>query len=685
VPHARRHLYFKLNGTVTPDQLKAGNSSLMKLLDSDVVQNPDRVMRLAGTVNYPSPDKAGRGYVEELTTLHINKDARAYGIDELIGLVPAGPDHIADYGKGAVGGKTDAQLKQLLEDSRVATKWHASLLEATGCMIGRGWPDSAIRMMCAPYCKDGANDPDLPPLIDEARRKWRKPNVEGVTTTTTKGSDVGRLNKTNAILPIGGKTRVVTFGQLEEFPDRETIVMTQTLGDFQALQNKYRHTYRDKKGELQSVPLGTYWVGSTDRRQYDGGMAFMPKVDGNVGNKLNLWNGFGFKPIKPAPGSKAEAGCKKFLDFMLTIICSGNQENYDYLVKREATILQKRIRSEIALGLRTKEEGCGKGFYEKVMGLLLGSHAMQVTNPKHIIGAFNPHLETLLRLTADEALFVGNHEHRNALFGLITEGKLTIEPKGCGLYQADSFLNISVLSNADHFVPVSGTARRFFIPTVSTARMQDAVYFGSMKADLDAGGYEALLYYFLNEVDLTGFNVRAVPQTAGLREQRDQSLDPLDQWWAELLETGTLMGADFLHPNRAVSNAYDRTVEAGTSKLAVEGSIVQTPHYRHVKQLGLYDQARSMVPKLRNASDAALAGHLTKMGGENTKKVMRRRGWTFPELDACRAAWLKRYPQWQWRDPELAKWQDDFGYESDELLAIMREVEHEQRTPATNF
>ena len=340
------------------------------------------------------------------------------------------------------------------------------------------------------------------------------------------------------MLPIGDKTRVVTFGELEEFPGRETIVMTQTLGDFQALHNRYRHTYRDAKGEVKRIPLGTHWIDSTDRRQYDGGMEFMPQRAGDFGNKLNLWRGFGVKPIKPEPGSKAEAGYQKFLEFMKVIICSGNDDDFNYLLRREATILQKKIRSEIALGLRTKEEGCGKGFYEKVMGRLLGNHTMQVTNPKHIIGNFNPHLQTLLRLTADEALFVGNHEHRNALFGLITEPKLTIEPKGCGVYQAANFLNLSILSNSDHFVPVSGTARRFFIPVVSIARMQDHAYFNDIEDDLDAGGYEALLYYFLHEVNLDGFNVRKVPQNAGLREQRDQSLEPLEAWWVELLEAG---------------------------------------------------------------------------------------------------------------------------------------------------
>ena len=470
--------------------------------------------------------------------------------------------------------------------------------------------------------------------------------------------DIKRLNKIHAVLPIGGKTRVVTFGEMEEFPGRETITMTQTIGDFRALQNKYRHKWTDKKGEPQSRPMGDHWIENTDRRQYDGGMAFMPQHDGDIGNRLNLWRGFGVKPIKP-DGKSGAAGCNKFLEFMRDVICNGDEATFDYLRKREATIFQKRIRSEVALGLRTEKEGCGKGFYEKTMGHLLGHHAMQVSNPKHIIGAFNPHLETLLRLTADEALFVGSHEHRNALFGLITEPKLTIEPKGCGVYTADSFLNLSITSNAAHFLPVSGTARRFLIPTVSTSHMQDFKYFNAIQSQLDDGGYQALLHHFLHEVDLTGFNVRLVPQTEALLEQRNHSLAPLEAWWCELLETGTLMGADPFAPHRAVSNSYQRQIE-------VEASY-GTTQIRYVNQPGLYDQAKQIEPRLRNhASDHRLGIHLNEMGCDNTKKVLRRRGWTFPELSVCRATWEKKYPGWQWRDNEITEWRAE---EADDAAA----------------
>ena len=86
--------------------------------------------------------------------------------------------------------------------------------------------------------------------------EYRGSTGDDTATGVSSESDVERLNRVHAVLPIGGKTRVVTFGELEEFPGRETIVMTQTIADFKSLQNKYRHTYRDKKGELQSRAPG---------------------------------------------------------------------------------------------------------------------------------------------------------------------------------------------------------------------------------------------------------------------------------------------------------------------------------------------------------------------------------------------------------------------------------------------
>ena len=87
---------------------------------------------------------------------------------------------------------------------------------------------------------------------------------------------------------------------------------------------------------------------------------------------------------------------------------------------------------------------------------------------------------------------------------------------------------------------------------------------------------------------------------------------------------------------------------------------------RYVTQLGIYDQARQLEPRLKKnyTNDHRLGAHLKEMGCDNTVKVLRRRGWTFPPLVDCRAAWAKRYPDWKWRNPEITEWHAE---ESDDV------------------
>lgn len=180
VPHRRAHLYFKIDGLVTPAQIGIANTALVKLLGTNSVQDANRIMRLAGTINYPSEDKRSRGYVEELTSLRVVKDAPAYKLERLIALAPtstlAAPgDHFAAYGYETAH-KDQNEIKEWLDKVGGPDKWHKPMLAATGKMLGHGWNDLQIKLACAPHCKGGFDDPDIPDLINEARVKWGIPD-----------------------------------------------------------------------------------------------------------------------------------------------------------------------------------------------------------------------------------------------------------------------------------------------------------------------------------------------------------------------------------------------------------------------------------------------------------------------------------------------------------------------------
>ena len=257
----------------------------------------------------------------------------------------------------------------------------------------------------------------------------------------------------------------------------------------------------------------------------------------------------------------------------------------------------------------------------------------------------------MLRLTADEALFVGDPKHRNALFGMITEPTLEIEPKGCGIYMAPNYLNTTMLSNAEHYIPVSDTARRFFAPTVSIARMGDHDYFAALQEELDNGGYEALLYHLLNEVDLDGLQRS---QGAADRRRCGSNATRAYRRWkpggANCWRSGTLRGSDPEEPCRAVSNGYQRTVKVELKS----GSGGTHQQLRTFQQPGIYDQAKQIEPRLRTYTNDHKLGHfLAEMGCDNTRKVLRRQGWSFPSLKECRAKWEKAIPTGNGAIPDL--------------------------------
>jgi hypothetical protein len=452
---------------------------------------------------------------------------------------------------------------------------------------------------------------------------------------------LAELNEKFCVLPIGGKTRVVTWDKDPDFPGHETIAWSSSLADFRSLYDKYVvYTYHDeRKGKDVTVRRGTWWVNNSERRQYDGGMRFMPNCDEPVvNNTLNLWRGFRVAARRPE-GKSGAAGCKLFLDHGRKIICSGNEEHWDYLIKREAFIAQRRTRSEIAVALRTEEEGTGKGFWSRTLNYLYGPHAMELQKPEHVVGKFNPHLEKLLRMTADEALFVHNHLHRNTLFYMITDPRLSIEPKNINVYQADNHLNIDVISNAVHFIPASRTARRFMVPTVSAARANDNKYFAAIYAQLkNEGGYEALLHHLLHEVDITDFNVRAVPRTAALLEQIAYSRKGVDL----LVEAACNEGCVPCCIYPGFSDCNDGYMRRGFDYFIEHHS---DNELRHMGALTV---------KRRLANEW---GCITGKASRKQEGGQRIHGVLWPSLAELRAKFATKYGQQQWLCPDVTDWQ----------------------------
>jgi hypothetical protein len=86
-------------------------------------------------------------------------------------------------------------------------------------------------------------------------------------------------------------------------------------------------------------------------------------------------------------------------------------------------------------------------------------------------------------------------------------------------------------------VPASTDERRYFVLDVAGTRMGDRAYFAAIENQMQAGGAAAMLHA-LQHRDISRFEIRDIPGSQALADQKKHSLDTLDRWWLAVLERG---------------------------------------------------------------------------------------------------------------------------------------------------
>jgi hypothetical protein len=410
-----------------------------------------------------------------------------------------------------------------------------------------------------------------------------------------------RLNLRHAVVRESGRTVVIT----EEHDPvlNRGIVTRSTFGDFR---NFYlRESIQvgtTKSGEPIYRPLGAAWLTHPDRRQYEG-LVMSPRLD--VPGYLNLWRGFA---VEPAPGSWA-----RLQEHLYENISGANATIYDYIVNWLAHGVQRADRPEVAIAMRGPR-GTGKGILARTYGELFGQHYLQIANAKHLTGNFNAHLQDAIVLFADEAFWAGDKAGESVLKMLVTEPVIPIERKGRDVVLVKNLLHIIMASNNDWIVPAGMDERRFLVVDVEPHRQQDHAYFAAIVAELENGGRAAMLHDLLNR-DLAGVQLRDVPATEALRQQKVLSLSADERWLFDKLMAGCWL------PEH---DQWERFVRKDQ---------LHDDYIRQLQKVGID----------RRRTETELGMFLTRMFPHATTKRLRldqtlRRGWICADLATCRQA-----------------------------------------------
>ena len=337
---------------------------------------------------------------------------------------------------------------------------------------------------------------------------------------------IAEFNRRYAVVNEGGKA-IVYERTCDPILGRSVIVRIQ-FADLKKLYQNRMVSVAGPKGGTITRPAADWWLSHKDRRTYLDGVVFDPTGRAPA-TCWNLWAGFAVEPKR--------GDWSLLHDHVRDVICCGNQEHFEYVLRWAARMFQQPAKpGEVVLVVKGPK-GAGKGIFASALMRAWGAHGIHIRDAKHLVGNFNAHLRDCVCLFADEAFFAGDRQHEGVLKGLVTESTLPIEGKGQNLVTAPNMLHVIMSSNSEWVVPASHDERRYAVFDVADNRIGDRKYFADIAQQIDNGGLAAMIYDLLH-LDLSGFEVRDIPDSKALAEQKKHSLDSIDRWWLAVLERG---------------------------------------------------------------------------------------------------------------------------------------------------
>lgn len=375
-------------------------------------------------------------------------------------------------------------------------------------------------------------------------------------------------------------------------------------------------------GDKGPIPKAKIWLAASQRRQYKG-VCFRPEDD-DTDPLLNLWSGWAVDPKK--------GDCSAWLKLGKDVICGGDEELWDWLFAWLTNIVRHPTIKPLTAPVIRGDQGAGKSLFIGYFGRILGSAYTVVTHDEQIHGKFNVHLSHTLLLHSEEALFGGERRHRAVIKSLITDKTRMIEPKGIDAYPIENHLRLILASNETWAAAVEHDDRRYTIIEMEQRLIDDRLIKRVLK-EHDGTGPAALLY-LMQHTDYDFERIRVNLKTIEHLEMKKINLDPISEWWYEVLSNGQLLNDDQQWAQDG-NSPWPQVV--GSSTLFVKyGLSCRFRNIRYILSQTMFARMLDRMVGVRLKRGRRWFTNTTSADDRSSERQMAIMN--MPTLDACRAA-----------------------------------------------
>jgi hypothetical protein len=419
-------------------------------------------------------------------------------------------------------------------------------------------------------------------------------------------SQLSKLQSRFCIIDISGEIRILDRKQIKKVKKgaNDSMINYYKKQDGELLMRRY----------LESLPISgkskdaiaNFWIDPSTLMYKR--TAFTPEP--TPASTLNYWSSYTAKP--------SNGDCRLIEDYLFDVICDRDVGSHTYLLKFLAHMVQKPEEKPGVLIALLGGQGTGKGVFFMLLRAIWARTTLQVSDVDEVVGKFNASLERHYVVCLDESLFVGDRRSLDRLKSMITEPVVRIEQKYQPARSIESKHRFFAASNHEHFVHTEKDDRRFFFLRVSHCRQEDHEYFDKLCIAIQNADTLGGLVDYLENLDLTDFDVRRRPKTTEHSKQKLQSLTKFDRYWYEVLYTGNFTCCDV-----GLDNWEDSTFVATSALLGHYKEFdKQAGRYKSIQEAHVSEALKKLCPSVR-----------AKRKMESNRQ---RRGFNLPDIKTAR-------------------------------------------------